>query len=83
MYDQDLLTGEDEGVFVSHESRQRKITRLITSLPMKGSTALKRFVDCLYCSSQGTAHDKIAYHIEGLVECLMEDRLKKSKLSME
>jgi hypothetical protein len=68
LYEHDLLTDKEEA-FIGHPyvARRKKVTRLIMALPVKGPTALQRFVDCLRSSSQGTGHDEIAYLIEELV----------------
>ena len=66
-----LLTDTEQEQLQSMNIRftcKEKISKLITSLPRKGSDALTRFVECLKSSTEGTAHEELAYQIEVLVD---------------
>lgn len=62
-------------------TKRQKITKLSLSLPSKGKDALKRFVDCLYSSQEGTgsAHADLASHIEDEAQLVNSEETQTSK----
>ena len=63
LHQNNLLTDSEQDKLHStneHWSRKEKITKLVTSLPRKGSDVLSRFHDCLTRSANGTAHMELA-----------------------
>lgn len=84
LYHHNLLNDtESEMLQVSNVelSRKKKIARLITSLPRKGSNALDRFVQCLVNSADGTGHRELAQIICNAVKERSESSNEESEQS--
>lgn len=85
LYSHNLLTDSEQELLQTPSvlcSRKSKISKLVTGLPRKGPDALRRFVQCLKRSVDGTGHYDLAKRIVEECARVLKEKSRRRSYSL-